>query len=189
MVLIGIFVTISLLLSSCKKDSEPDFTSPQDPAKVGIGQVAHAIAVIHPTEGNVVSGIVAFHKTDDGINVMVNLQGLSQGEHGFHIHEYGDCNAADGSSAGGHFAPRGGPHGARNDPSDKRHVGDLGNIKADAEGNVHYEWTAPFLAFQGPNSIIGRAVIIHDGKDDLTSQPSGNAGSRVACGVIGIAKE
>ncbi len=149
-------------------------------------QVTHAVAVIHPTEGNDVQGIVEFRRMDSGVQVSVNIDGLTQGEHGFHIHEYGDCSAADATSAGGHYNPTDMPHGA---PQDKeRHVGDLGNIVADADGHAESQFTDATIQLNGAHSIIGRAVVIHAGRDDLTTQPSGAAGPRVACGVIGIAK-
>ena len=144
-----------------------------------------AICVLHPTEGNDVTGTVTFTKSGDKIKVVADLQGLTPGKHGFHIHEYGDCSKADGTSAGGHFNPGNMEHGA---PADTvRHEGDLGNIEADANGNGHLEWTDSQISFSGESSIIGRAIIVHAGEDDLTSQPTGAAGARVACGVIGIA--
>ncbi len=145
-----------------------------------------AVAVLHPTEGNNVSGVVTFTQTENGIKVVADLSGLTPGKHGFHIHEFGDCSASNGKSAGGHFNPDGKPHAGPD--SAERHVGDLGNIVADKDGNAHYERVDTFLSFSGPHNIIGRAVVVHGGEDDLTSQPSGAAGPRVACGVIGIAK-
>lgn len=149
-------------------------------------EIRKAIAVLHPTEGNDVRGTVTFTLNRDGMQVEANLQGLQPGEHGFHIHEFGDCTAPDGTSAGGHFNPFGSQHGAPE--SAGRHVGDLGNIEVDEEGNARINKIDPLLTFEGPASIIGRAVIIHDKRDDLTSQPTGAAGPRLACGVIGIAK-
>lgn len=98
---------------------------------------------------------------------------------------YGDCSAPDGTSAGGHYNPFGAEHGASTDTN--RHVGDLGNIVANQDSVAHYEWTDPMLELNGAFSIIGRAVVVHADEDDLESQPTGNAGARVACGVIGIA--
>lgn len=143
------------------------------------------VAVLNPTAGNDVSGTVTFTKTKDGVKVVADVMGLAEGKHGFHIHEYGDCSAPDGTSAGGHFNPADMPHAGPK--ADKRHVGDLGNLEADDSGKAHLEWTDVHLSFMGPNSILGRAVIVHAGEDDLTSQPTGAAGARVACGVIGIA--
>jgi len=148
--------------------------------------VTKAVAVLHPTEGNKVDGTITFTKVANGIEIVADVQGLSPGKHGFHIHEFGDCSAPDATSAGGHFNPENMPHGA---PTDKeRHVGDLGNLVADSEGNAHYERVDGQIAFAGAHSIIGLAVIVHQGEDDFTSQPTGNAGPRVACGVIGIAQ-
>ncbi len=145
-----------------------------------------AICVLHPTEGNTAKGTVTFTKTDGGIKVVADLEGLSEGKHGFHIHEYGDCSNLDGTSAGGHFNPEGTDHGAPSD--DVRHVGDLGNVEAGADGRAHLELTDTEISFSGSHSIIGRGIIVHAGTDDLVSQPTGDAGARVACGVIGIAK-
>lgn len=148
--------------------------------------VKKAVAVIHPTEGNSVSGTVTFTKVEDGIKIVADISGLTPGKHGFHIHQYGDCSAADGTSAGGHFNPENMKHGGPN--AKVRHVGDLGNLDANKDGDAHYERLDNVIAFSGSHDIIGRAIIIHAGNDDLTTQPTGNAGARVACGVIGIAK-
>lgn len=152
---------------------------------LGSDRINKAVAVLHPTAGNNVKGLVTFARTADGILVTADVEGISPGKHGFHIHALGDCSAPDGTSAGGHFNPENKPHGAPTDT--ERHVGDLGNITADANGKAHFEWTDTFISFSGSHSIIGRAVIVHAGEDDLTSQPTGNAGPRLACGVIGIA--
>lgn len=145
-----------------------------------------SICVLHPTEGSSVHGTVEFIREEADIRVKVNIGGLSEGKHGFHIHQYGDCSAADGTSAGGHFNPEGKAHGAPTDA--ERHVGDLGNVVADSMGIASYEFTDTMISFEGAHSIIGRSIVVHAGEDDLTSQPTGNAGGRVACGVIGIAK-
>lgn len=146
-----------------------------------------AVCVLYPTKGNNVSGTVTFEKVDGGIKVTADVTGLTPGKHGFHIHEYGDCSAADGKSAGGHFNPDNNKHGG---PKDKdRHEGDMGNIDADNSGHAHLEYVDPVLSFEGRHSIIGHGIIVHQGEDDLKSQPTGNAGARVACGVIGVAKD
>jgi len=150
-------------------------------------EINKAVAVLHPTQGNHVSGTVYFSRTPKGIEVKADVMDLSPGRHGFHIHEFGDCTAPDGTSAGGHFNPENQPHAGPD--MAKRHVGDLGNIEADNSGNAHYDRTDTLLKFDGRDSIIGRGVIVHGGVDDLVSQPSGNAGPRIACGVIGVAKD
>jgi Cu-Zn family superoxide dismutase len=167
-------------MPSTSPDSTSSIMNNQQP------EITKAVAELHGTKGNNVKGTVSFTKEENGITIVADIEGLTPGKHGFHIHEYGDCTADDGTSAGGHFNPENVKHGA---PTDSvRHVGDLGNITADKDGNAHLEWTDPLLSFTGSHSIIGRAVVVHGGEDDLTSQPSGNAGPRVACGVIGIAK-
>jgi superoxide dismutase, Cu-Zn family len=155
--------------------------------QTGGTKINQAVAVLHPTRGNDVTGTVTFSRTPNGIEVTADVMGLSPGQHGFHIHQFGDCTAPDGTSAGGHFNPENQPHAGPDQA--KRHVGDLGNIEADSSGNAHYKRADSYLKFSGRDSIIGRAVIVHAGEDDLRSQPSGNAGPRVACGVIGIAKD
>jgi Cu-Zn family superoxide dismutase len=171
----------------CNQRSENKFSQQENNYNIkGQPSIAKAVCVIHPTKGNKVSGLVTFTQEGDSIKVVADVEGLTPGKHGFHIHEYGDCSAPDGTSTGGHFNPTNQPHGAPTDVL--RHVGDLGNLVADKDGKAHYEWTDHVISFKGQNSIIGRGIIIHAGEDDLHTQPTGNAGARVACGVIGIAK-
>lgn len=158
-----------------------DETKPAGPPPV-----AKAVAVLQPTKGNNVSGMVTFTKTDAGIHVVADVDGLTPGVHAFHIHEFGDCSAPDGGSAGGHFNPAGMPHAGPD--AEKRHTGDLGNVTADEKGHAHYDRTDSHISFEGPHSILGRGVIVHEKADDLMTQPTGAAGARVACGVIGAAK-
>lgn len=150
-------------------------------------QVTKAIAVLNPTKDRTVRGIVTFELTDKGVRVVAELTGLAPGKHGFHIHEFGDCSSDDGMSAGGHFNPTAMPHSMP--ASEKRHVGDLGNIEADKEGKAHVDYVDTMVALTGENGILGRGVIVHEKEDDLKTQPTGNAGARLACGVIGVAKK
>jgi Cu-Zn family superoxide dismutase len=149
--------------------------------------IKEAIAVLHGTRGNEkVHGTVKFTDTGSGVRIVAHVEGLSpSGTHGFHVHEFGDCSAPDGASAGGHFNPTGAQHGA---PGEHSHVGDMGNLKSDASGMAHLELTVPHATITGKNGIIGRAVIVHGKADDLKTQPSGDAGNRIACGVIGAAQ-
>jgi superoxide dismutase, Cu-Zn family len=144
----------------------------------------HARAELNPTANNQARGTVDFYETPKGVRVVAKVTGLTPGLHGFHIHEKGDCSAPDGSSAGPHFNPTGAKHGGPHDAM--RHAGDFGNIKADASGTAVFEHLDHLITFDGPNSIIGRGVIVHANPDDLVSQTPtpGNAGPRVACGVI-----
>ena len=146
-----------------------------------------AIAVLHPTENSRVSGTVVFTQAADGVQVSATISGLALGKHGFHIHEFGDCSAPDGTSAGGHYNPDGHPHAGPYDS--ERHAGDLGNLEADKSGRAQYIRMDTILTIGGPKSIVGRAVIVHAREDDLSSQPTGNAGGRMACGVIGISRQ
>jgi len=148
--------------------------------------VPEAIAVLHPTAGQHCQGVVRFTQDGDSVKVVADLEGLNPGQkHAFHIHQYGDCSAPDGMSAGGHYDPEGHQHGLP--PTENRHAGDLGNVEADSNGKAHYEITVSNVSILGPkNPIVGHAVIVHAKVDDA-SQPVGNAGGRIACGVIGIA--
>lgn len=150
-----------------------------------IPPVKKAVAVIYPTKGNTVEGTVTFVQEDNGVNIIASLKGLTPGDHGFHIHEFGNCACDDAQCTGDHYNPTNAAHGGPNDAN--RHVGDFGNITADENGNGVYERLDTLVSLNGPQSIIGRAVIVHEKADDLHSQPSGDAGARVAAGVVGIA--
>jgi len=145
-----------------------------------------AIAVLSPTAGQHCKGVVRFTQEGDSVKVVADLEGLNPGQkHAFHIHQYGDCSAPDAMSAGSHYNPEGHPHGLPD--TENRHAGDLGNVQADDQGKAHYEITVKNITIQGHmNPIAGHAVIVHAKVDD-GSQPVGNAGGRIACGVIGIA--
>jgi Cu-Zn family superoxide dismutase len=146
-----------------------------------------AVAVLHPTAGNKVSGTVIFTEVADGVQVRAEITGLTPGNHGFHVHEFGDCSAADASSAGAHFNPTHKPHAGPDAP--ERHVGDMGNIQADASGKAKLEYVDHQISLTNDDrSVIGRSVVVHAKADDLKSQPAGDSGARVACGVIGRAK-
>ncbi len=183
-----ILITAALLLSL--NVSSQDMQGMQHSGKEMMAgqrtEVTKAIAVLSPAPNSQVQGVVTFEKTDKGIKIIADVSGLTPGKHGFHIHEFGDCSAADYTSAGPHFMTEGESHGAPADPM--RHRGDMGNLEADANGKAHLEWVDNGISFSGPNSILGRSVIIHANEDDLKTQPTGNAGARIACGIIGIAK-
>lgn len=141
------------------------------------------VATVMPVGDSSVAGSVTFTESDNGVLVKGEFSGLKSGKHGFHIHEFGDCRAADGTSAGGHFNPAGNDHGA---PTDEiRHMGDMGNIEANEKGVAAVNYVDGTISLE---EILGRGIIIHAGEDDLTSQPTGAAGGRIACGVIGIAQ-
>lgn len=143
-----------------------------------------AKVLLKPTKGNEVTGEVTFVETDKGVHVVADVQGLKQGKHGFHVHENGDCSAPDGSSAGGHFNPKKTLHGGPE--SAERHAGDLGNLVADDKGKAHYERDDFVITLVGENTIIGRSIVVHSDEDDFKTQPTGNSGGRIACGIIEV---
>ena len=141
------------------------------------------VAVLYPTRGHQVRGMIEFTETQSGVRIKGLVRGLEPGKHGFHIHEFGDLRSPDGTAAGGHFDPAGHKHGAPGD--EEHHYGDLGNITADDEGVANIDMTADWMKL---HFILGRGLVVHAGPDDLQSQPSGDAGDRVALGVIGVAQ-
>jgi Cu-Zn family superoxide dismutase len=143
-----------------------------------------ATAQLQPTRGNNVTGNVTFTQKGDKVIVVANVSGLKPNqEHGFHVHDKGDCSSGDGMSAGGHFNPRGNPHGHYS--TQARHAGDMPNLKADAYGNASITAELDIMTVSdGPTSVIGRGLIVHANPDDYKSQPVGNAGARLACAVI-----
>lgn len=141
-----------------------------------------ATATLAPTAGNTVTGTVTFTQHGDKVMVKAQLSGLAPGGHGFHIHEKGDCSAPDGTSAGGHFNPTGKPHGA---PGPDHHAGDMPMLQADANGNATLAAELGVITIGGgATDVVGKSVIVHKDVDDFKTQPAGNSGARVACGVI-----
>lgn len=138
---------------------------------------------LQPTRGHEARGRVEFRERQGGLEVVGTLTGLSPGQHGFHVHEKGDCSAPDATSAGGHFNPTGQPHG--HPAHERHHLGDMPMLEADASGKATLNVFLPGVALEGqPSGVVGRAVIVHAGADDFKTQPTGNSGGRVACGVI-----
>jgi Cu-Zn family superoxide dismutase len=159
--------SLSLLLSACA-------TTP--------AYELRAEAAMAPRSGSTVGGVVSFTQSGDSLRFEANITGLKPGEHGFHIHESGDCSAADASSAKGHYNPAGKPHGHHG--GNERHAGDMVNLVADAAGNAVLQGELSQLSLVGKDSIIDRSVVIHADPDDYKSQPAGNSGKRIACGTI-----
>ncbi len=143
-----------------------------------------ATAQLQSTLGNPTSGSVSFVQTGNKVRVTGEVRGLKpNAEHGFHVHEKGDCSSGDGMSTGGHFNPSGAPHG--NPGMGMHHVGDLPNLKADASGVAKFSFESSTIAVgSGISDIVGRGLIVHRDPDDYKTQPTGNAGPRLACAVI-----
>ena len=148
-------------------------------------QAPTATVLLEPTKGNAVRGVVTFVQQSPGVAaVTVRVSGLKPGqEHGFHLHDKGDCSSGDGMSAGGHFNPASKPHG----PQDAdHHAGDLPALKADANGiaAVNFTIKGVLVGTCEANDVIGHGLIVHAAPDDYATQPTGNSGARIACGVI-----
>jgi Cu-Zn family superoxide dismutase len=148
-------------------------TSPAPPSYVA--------TTLQPTAGNTAAGTVWFMADGADVRIRGRVTGLKANqEHGFHVHEKGDCSSADAMSAGGHLNPSGKPHGP---PSGEHHAGDLPALKADAAGNATIDSRVRGLA-GGPTEFAGKALVVHLSPDDYATQPTGNSGARIACGVI-----
>jgi len=143
-----------------------------------------ASADLLPTTGNTASGTVQFAQLGDTVRVSGTIKGLKpNAEHGFHIHEKGDCSSGDGMSAGGHFNPTGAKHGHAGDPG--IHAGDLPSLKADSTGTATFSAELRGIAVgSGMTDVVGRGLIVHAMPDDYVTQPTGNSGGRLACAVI-----
>ena len=151
-------------------------------APVAAQDVTARANMIDQKEGE--AGTVTFRQTKSGyLHVIVEMTGLPAGPHGFHVHEKGDCSSGDGMSAGGHFNPAGRPHGRHG--QGMHHAGDLVSLRADANGVARFNFESPTISVGGgPADIVGKGLIVHRDPDDYTTQPTGNAGARLACAVI-----
>ncbi|MCR6495203.1 superoxide dismutase family protein [Thermomonas sp. S9] len=181
-----IVATCSLLLAACASAPPP---APVPAPAVPPGSAREAVANLAAASGSLVSGRLVLVPMGDGVHLTGEIGGLQPGsQHGFHIHEKGDCSAADASSAGGHFNPGAQPHGRAGHGA--HHAGDADNLVADANGvarvDVHVSGVS--LGTGTANDITGRAIVVHAAPDDYRSQPAGNAGARIACGVIRVTR-
>ena len=182
----------TLALSACAtapSTSRPPATQRQTPAPVALTAPAASTipaAVVHiaGASGSLVSGTLALAPLHGGVRMTGDIGGLTPGSHGFHIHQTGDCSAADAASAGGHFNPTGSGHGRAGTAA--HHAGDIDNIVADASGVAHVDVQLRGVSLGGSptTDIVGRALVVHASPDDYRSQPAGNSGMRVGCGVI-----
>lgn len=189
-------VAIPLLAIGCAKSPEPAApaaaTQKAHPETAAVSAppaekaaTPSAEVVLASTEGNTATGNLTLSNSEKGVLISGDLSGLVAGsEHGFHIHENGDCSAPDASSAGGHFNPHGAQHGKPG--SEMHHAGDMFNIVADAEGHAHIKTVVANVNLDGApeNNVRGKAIVLHQKADDYVSQPAGDSGPRIACGVI-----
>lgn len=175
-----------LSLSACNtgtKQADEDQSEPTE--QEAQDEEATARATMEPASGSNVSGEVTFTEENGSVRMELSVENLPAGEHAVHLHEHGDCSAEDASSAGGHWNPTMKPHGKRGSGS-AFHKGDIDNMRVGDDGKGTLNMTIEGWSIGGPDStnIVGKSVIIHEKADDFTSQPSGDAGSRISCGVI-----
>lgn len=183
-----------LTLAACGNDpapaeAPPPATSPtgMELTATGAAVPAAAMAQLEGKSGTSTVGELQFTAGEGGVSITGEITGLTPGkEHGFHVHETGDCSAPDASSAGEHFNPADAPHGPPTVAQNERHVGDLPNVLADGEGRAAITAAVENATLRdaGPNDLIGKAVVVHANRDDYVTQPSGGSGNRIACGVI-----
>ena len=177
-----------VLLAGCKKDneqvvrdSENAYAAPT-PEATPAPTITNDIAAAQLTGPGGVNGTVTFTQETGGVHVVARVEGAKPGKHGFHLHAGGACEG-DFKSAGDHFNPTNVPHGAPD--AAEHHAGDFGNVEVGADGTGNADFTTTMLSLgEGANDAIGKAVILHGGEDDLKTQPSGNSGPRIACGVV-----
>lgn len=185
---LGLLTILSITMFGCKgenKDTDTDKTEKVANTNEENDTKTLEITLTPKSESNV-SGKIVFIEDEGMVNMIATLSGLTEGEHAIHIHQKADCSSADGKSTGGHWNPTMKPHGKWG-ASEGYHRGDIGNFKADANGNGNItfatnEWCID--CEDKKKNIVGKAIIVHQGTDDFTSQPSGAAGSRVSCGGI-----
>jgi len=196
------FTLCAAVFAGCSKKSSGDAAKPTPPAEPATATAPAPVeaeppapappappraasTTLAPTAKSKVTGTVSFKEVEGGVEVTANVENLKPGDHGFHVHEKGDCSAPDASSAGGHFNPGGHPHGAPD--AEHRHEGDFGNLTAGKDGKATKTFVMKGITLDdSPTSIIGKGFIVHEKADDFKTQPTGNAGGRVACGVIAL---
>jgi Cu-Zn family superoxide dismutase len=162
----------TLCLASCTRtDGARDGTEFEDES------IRTAVAEIHPLDGSTVHGTVTFTELDDAVEITGTVNGLRPGSHGFHIHSGVLC-----TDPGEHFNPDNEEHGGPNDA--ERHLGDLGNLETGTDSSATFEMTNDMIELVGEDAIVGHALIVHQGEDDYTTQPSGDSGPQVGCGII-----
>ncbi|HLW15512.1 MAG TPA: superoxide dismutase family protein [Flavobacteriaceae bacterium] len=183
-----------LAFTSCKNNKETDVeTSNLEATEMKASEIEKAekkiVVAMHSSSNSNVQGEVVFTENNGFVKMQGEFSGLNpEGIHAIHLHEKADCSAADGSSAGGHWNPTDEKHG-KWDAADGFHLGDIGNLKVDKNGNASItfetdEWCIDCA--DDRKNIIGKGIIVHKDKDDFTSQPTGNAGDRISCGEINL---
>lgn len=186
-IVMGLVLIGAVSCKQTKKEAETTAEEVVEEIKEEIVEVKHIKFSMDAKSDSNVSGDVTFTEENGNVIMKAILAGLTEGEHAIHIHEKADCSSADGKSTGGHWNPTFQPHAKWGDEGGY-HKGDIGNFVADAEGNATVDFATSEWCIgceDETKNIVGKAVIVHQGVDDFTSQPSGAAGARVACtGII-----
>ena len=174
-------ISVSILLMGCERVDQQAGILPIAPEK-------QANAMIGSLNDSGVTGMAIFTQTGDQITLTIEIQGASPGLHAVHIHANGDCSAPDGTSAGGHWNPTGVAHGKWGEG--EFHLGDIGNITVGDDGTGSITLTTDLweIGTGSDVDVVGKGIIVHAGADDFISQPSGDAGARIGCGVIVLAE-
>lgn len=173
--------SLAACTTSNTRTGEANENNPRTEASARLTSAAGGATLPNPQSPT--QGSVKFSQVRDIVSVSGSVTGLApNARHAFHVHEKGDCSSPDFNSAGGHFNPTGQPHGAHG--ASKHHLGDMPELVTDAKGTANISFNSSSLKLRGPNSIIGKAVIVHAAPDDVNAQPTGNAGARLVCGVI-----
>ena len=159
----------------------PAYALAQQDAQTAQQLAPSAVVKIEPLGSSRVYGTMTLEQVGQSVAVKGTVHGLTPGKHGFHIHEGRSCK-----NRRGHFHPGNAPHGSPDNPEDKRHLGDLGNLVAGQDGTAEYSGVAKNVSLTGPNAIGGRVLVVHQGEDDYVSQPGGNSGEQIGCGVIKV---
>ncbi len=182
-------VAILAVFISCKdkkKEMDSEVKEVEKTEVNGVSEIKKVSFDLVSKSASTAKGKVVFSEKDGMVSFNANLEGLSPGSHAIHIHESSDCSSADGSSAGGHWNPTAQPHG-KWDATGGFHLGDIGNFVADDAGNGFVSMKTDLWCIgcgDPKKDILGKSIIVHQGEDDFTSQPSGAAGARVSCGGI-----
>jgi Cu-Zn family superoxide dismutase len=184
-----------IALAACGPKSDTTATDNGPASSEPVAQVTETTTATAPAATNLnsadatlqsrdpkVGGTVHFTQEGAGVHVVADVTGAKPGKHGIHLHENGVCTPPDYKSAGGHWNPGHAAHACM--PTDPRHAGDLGNITVGSDGTGHLDVTLTGVSFAGDTSVVGKAVVLHAGEDDCKSQPAGNSGDRLACGVV-----
>jgi Cu-Zn family superoxide dismutase len=186
---LGLILTMSFSCKQAKKEAEEATSEAEEVVEEAIEVVESQKITfeMEPKSDSNVTGEVTFTEDNGKVVMKATFSGLSEGEHAIHLHEKADCSSADGTSTGGHWNPTFQPHGKWG-AEEGYHKGDIGNFVADAEGNATVDFATGEWCIgcdDETKNILGKAVIVHQGVDDYTSQPSGDAGARVSCtGII-----